>query len=163
MEPNTPASPEFIKAFSYFPGTILREVTAEGVADTIDDIIQIIIRELGVPTVRRFERALKDTWSHLANAKPSSATVPRPLPDVRGVPQPIPDNSCRYLFYGRSIPVNALTDLRDIERHLQQQSIVDDEGVPVSRPSGSSVDEDEESQTCPTVSGTLKSGDTREG
>lgn len=126
MEPNTPAAPEYIKAYSYFPSTILKEVTSQGDADIIDDIVQIVIRELGVPTVRRFERALKKTWNHIANTRNISSVHVRPLPEVKGIPNPIPDGSSRYLFYGRSMPVGTFSALRNIEKHMHRQTLDDD-------------------------------------
>lgn len=99
-EPGTPASEEFVKVFTYFPGSIRREVEASGHADTIPDLIQVIIRELGVPTLRSFERAVKRLWKRPRRTITSTC---RPLPEVRGIPAPIPLDSSRYIFYGRKL------------------------------------------------------------
>lgn len=130
--PNTPASPEYIKAYSYFPGTILKEVTAEGDPERIDDIVQTIIRELGVPTMKRFERAFKKAWTTLPGVKLPSSSRPRPLPQIQGLPHPVPSRSCRYLFYGREAPVGAFTAFRHIEHIMRQQDEEDGNYAPVA-------------------------------
>lgn len=100
LEPLAPASPEFIKANVYVPGTLLREFKKEKRANPVPDIVQIIIREMGVSTVERFDRARKRQWNPPRNA---SAPRPHPLPDLEGMPLPIPENSSRYTFYGRRL------------------------------------------------------------
>lgn len=99
-EPGTPALEEYVKAYAYFPTTILNEIEVENHPNTIPDLIQLIVRELGVPTLRQFERIVKHLWK---GAKGSAHTPPRPLPIVDGIPEPIPYNSSRYLFYGRKM------------------------------------------------------------
>lgn len=98
VEPGTPASPEFIKAHVYIPGTIVTEMERGGGLNTVPDLLQVIIRELGVPTLTRFNRLRKKFWKFA-----SQLTVPRtrPLPIVVGMPVPIPSGSARYTFYGR--------------------------------------------------------------
>lgn len=145
-EPNTPPAPEYIKAYTYFPGTILKEVMAEGDPERIDDIIQLVIRELGVPTVKRFERAFKRAWASLPGTKIPSTSIPRPLPSMQGIPRPVPDRSCRYLFFGREIPVGAFSAIRYIDRYMRQQDNDEEDRAPTDltqRPSIWTVHEHE--------------------
>lgn len=100
LEPLSPPLPEFIKAYVYAPGTVIREIEREGRENPVPDIVQMIIRELGVSTVGRFDRARKRLWSFPVNG---SAPRPRPLPDIDGMPDPIPEGSARYTIYGRRL------------------------------------------------------------
>ena len=136
---------------------------AEGDAERIDDILQVIICELGVPTIKRFERSIKKKWeSHLRRIMASPSYKPRPLPDICGMPRSIPDNSCRYLFYGRVVSPGVVSTLQDIERHLCQQSLQDEkEALDAYRqeltPSIWRLDKDELSQASLASSDTLDS------
>lgn len=84
----------------YFPGSIVSEIEDGGSPNTIPDLMQLIIRELGVPTLRRFERAVRSLWS---GSKRVGSGAARPLPVMMGIPEPIPYNSSRYMFYGRKM------------------------------------------------------------
>lgn len=100
LEPLSPPSAEFIKAHVYVPGTILREFERENRSNPLPDIVQMIIRELGVSTVERFDRARKKLWDFPVNR---NAPRPRPLPEIEGMPMAIPAGSNRYTFYGHRI------------------------------------------------------------
>ncbi|KAJ3549388.1 hypothetical protein NMY22_g900 [Coprinellus aureogranulatus] len=115
-EPGTPASMEYVKAHAYFPGSIVNELEQEDKSDTISDLMQVIIQELGVPTLRRYERAMSKNWKGLRKI----TEPPRPLPEIRGIPESIPYNSSRYTFYGRRM------DRRSDE--LQKYGMEDGEG-----------------------------------
>ncbi|KAJ2920123.1 hypothetical protein MD484_g280, partial [Candolleomyces efflorescens] len=97
--PGSLATPEYIKANVYAPKTVIREIEAQGHPNPIPDIVQTVIREIGVPTVRRFDRARERHWGHQRkNIQP-----PKPLPELTGMPSPIPAGSCRYVFYGKKL------------------------------------------------------------
>lgn len=55
---------------------------------------------------------------------------PKPLPEIKGIPRPIPDNSCRYLFYGRAMAVGTQATLREIELQMRRQSIGNGDEAP---------------------------------
>ncbi|TEB28819.1 hypothetical protein FA13DRAFT_1711523 [Coprinellus micaceus] len=101
LEPMTPARSEYLKAYVYAPGTVIREFQRENRENPIPSIVHKIIEELGVASVERFERARSRKWPYPRNV---NATKPQPLPNVVGMPQPIPDGSSRYLVYGRQVP-----------------------------------------------------------
>ncbi|KAF6758162.1 hypothetical protein DFP72DRAFT_1064888 [Ephemerocybe angulata] len=103
LEPGTPALAEHIKANAYIPGPVLREIErSEYGSNTVPEIVQTIIREIGVPTVRRFDRARAKLWKF---PRWGGAPIPRPLPEINGMPHPIPDDSSRYTFYGKRLRV----------------------------------------------------------
>lgn len=97
--PGSPATPEYIKANVYIPKMVLREIERQGRPNPVPDIVQTIIRELGVPTVTRFERAREKHWPYRRGRIPP----PQTLPQVDGMPMPMPAGSSRYLFYGRRL------------------------------------------------------------
>lgn len=99
-EPGTPASEEYVKAHAYFPGSIVGELAQQNRTDSIPDLMQAIIRELGVPTLRRFERCVAKLRKGVRRPR---ATLPRPLPEIEGIPDSIPYGSSRYVFYGRKL------------------------------------------------------------
>lgn len=99
-EPGTPASEDYVKAYAYIPESIVSEVHEGNNRETIPDLIQVVIRELGVPTLRRFKRAITKSWK---GTRRESSILPRPLPEIRGMPDAIPYDSSRYLFYGRKM------------------------------------------------------------
>ena len=100
MEPLTPSLPEYIKANVYVPGAVIREIERRGGENPVPDIVQVIIRELGVPTVERFDRIRALLWPFRRN---TDIPKPRPLPEMHRMPMAIPANSSRYLFYGRNL------------------------------------------------------------
>jgi hypothetical protein len=89
-----------MKAHVYVPSTVLREIETSGRSNPVPELVQCIIRELGVPTVQRFDRARRTAWP---NGKQKSLQIPRPLPENLGMPPSIPDRSCRYHFYGHKV------------------------------------------------------------
>ncbi|KAJ3510670.1 hypothetical protein NMY22_g15904 [Coprinellus aureogranulatus] len=134
MEPMTPALPEYIRAFVYAPGTVIREYQRENRANPIPDIVQLIIRELGIPAIERYERARSRRWPYRRNL---NTPRPRPLPEIDGMPDAIPTKSSRYLFYGRRYHT-----LPDPERYFAPVGIWDtasDDEADIVHPRGPTV------------------------
>ncbi|KAF6743181.1 hypothetical protein DFP72DRAFT_1047728 [Ephemerocybe angulata] len=97
LPPGSPSRPEYIKAYVYVSKAVLMEIESKGLPNPVPGIVQSVIRDLGVPTATRFDRARQKVWKTLRRMKPPT---PRSLPRIEGMPMPIPDGSSRYLFYG---------------------------------------------------------------
>ncbi|KAF6742487.1 hypothetical protein DFP72DRAFT_1081881 [Ephemerocybe angulata] len=98
LPPGSPSQPEHIKAHVYVPKAALMEIELKGLANPVPGIVQMIIKEIGVPTVSRYDRARQKYWG---TSRRTTLPIPRSLPLVEGMPKPIPDGSSRYLFYGQ--------------------------------------------------------------
>ncbi|RXW12533.1 hypothetical protein EST38_g13321 [Candolleomyces aberdarensis] len=99
LVPGSPPTSEHIKANVYIPKVVLKEIERQGRPNPVPDIVQTVIREIGEPTVVRFERAREKRWAY----KRGQIPTPRPLPQIDGMPMPMPAGSSRYLFYGRGL------------------------------------------------------------
>ena len=100
VAPETPAKPEYVQAYVYAPKGIMGEIERNGGTNPVPSLVQIIIRELGVPTLEKFDRARAKIWNFPRN---ENAPPPLPLPKQEGMPMAIPDGSSRYLFYGQKV------------------------------------------------------------
>ncbi|RXW15801.1 hypothetical protein EST38_g10046 [Candolleomyces aberdarensis] len=143
--PGTPARPEFLKANVYVPSTVIREIESKGRINPVPEIVRMLIRELGVPTVQRYDRI----HAVVSPRKDTVMKTPKSLPIVEGMPLAIPENSCRYLFYGRAVdqhpnPSSYFAPSKDEEdtQEIDEGSDTDDEDGGTRNEGANERDED---------------------
>jgi hypothetical protein len=92
--PGSPTEPEYIKADVYFPDHMVREEPYT--SRVVSDIVQQFIRNIGIPTIKRFNRCVKLLW----NLPSYSGTIPEPYPLQPTSPIASPPGSSVFCFYG---------------------------------------------------------------
>lgn len=94
--PGSPRRPEFVKTDVYFPGHLLRLNDAQRYSDTISDMVQRFIIDIGLPTIERYERCAKRHWP-LTGGR----IIPLPYPQQGTQPPAVPPNSSTFVYHGR--------------------------------------------------------------
>jgi hypothetical protein len=92
--PGSPNEPEYIKADVYFPDHMVREEPYT--SKVVSDIVQQFIRNIGIPTIERFNRCIKLLW----NLPLYSGPIPAPYPLQPTSPIASPPGSSVFCFYG---------------------------------------------------------------
>lgn len=103
--PNTPLSPEYVKADVYFTGYLFNEDTR--FPPIISRITQQFIVDIGLPVIERWERCARQKWSltqGLGNPPPP------PYPDQDEQPVAIPKGSSIFIIHGRKVAEKKTND-----------------------------------------------------
>lgn len=110
--PNTPKSPEYIKAPVYFPGYLIQ--TDRRFSPVIYELVQKFIADIGIPVIEHWEECAQDIWP-LNQVAP----VPKPYPSPALQPEAQPSGSSTFLYTGHRLRVRT-----DPPRHM----VVDEDG-----------------------------------
>lgn len=103
--PNSPLSPEYVKADVYFPGYLFYEDAH--FPPIISRFTQQFITDIGLPVIERWERCARLKWSltqGLGNPPPP------PYPDQNEQPVAIPNGSSIFIIHGRRVAENDSDD-----------------------------------------------------
>jgi len=117
--PGSPNEPQYVKADVYFPGHMVREVPYTSIV--VSDIVQWFIRDIGIPTIERFNRCARLLW----NMSPYSGPIPAPYPLQTTSPMASPPGSSVFTYYGKqyqAVVVNSDSDDED-QTHSAQSLI----------------------------------------
>jgi hypothetical protein len=93
--PGSPNEPEYVKADVYFPGHMIREEPY--ISIVVSDIVQQFIRDIGIPTIERFNRCSRLLW----NMSSYSGPIPAPYPMQTALPIASPPGSSVFTYYGK--------------------------------------------------------------
>ncbi|PPQ76651.1 hypothetical protein CVT26_013926 [Gymnopilus dilepis] len=93
--PRSPRTVDYLKAHVYFPAHMARE--SPGCSAAVDSMIQRFIRDVGLPTVMRFERSAPTHWINYN----SNITVPPPYRDSNTDPSLVLSDSDVTQHVGR--------------------------------------------------------------
>ncbi|PPQ86353.1 hypothetical protein CVT25_002050 [Psilocybe cyanescens] len=104
--PGSLKQPEYVKADVYFPNHMIRKVPHTSKA--VFDIIQRFIRDIGDPTIVRFEKCVEKLWKL---SKPTA--TPPPYPAQHAHPSASPPGSSIFTYYGQRQSVIVLSDSDD--------------------------------------------------
>ena len=95
--PGSPNLPEYVKANVYFPDHMVREEPYT--STVVSNIVQLFIRDIGIPTIKRFDRCARLLW----NKPPYSGPIPPPYPIKTTSPFASPPASSVFTYYGKQI------------------------------------------------------------